>query len=242
VHAVGSLKYDAARLSERTDINVPELLRRAGAADKPLVLLGGSTHDGEEKALAEVYLRLKKDFPNLFLVVVPRHFERGRKAGDDLKAAGVSFVFRSEFTAASHRKIDPVDCLLVNTTGELRFFYQHADVVFVGKSLTAEGGQNPIEPASMGRPLIFGPNMGNFPEIAPAFLKENAACEVHNIDELADTAARLLSDSKLRVEMGKNAIRVVHANQGAMGKTVEVILNRLADEDVYIADPTADLQ
>ena len=108
-------------------------------------------------------------FPDLFLVLVPRHFERGKEVGRELEARGVKFAYRSEITAHTQLPAGEVECLLVNTTGELKYFYEHATVIFVGKSLTAEGGQNPIEPGALGKAMVFGPNMQNFADVARSF-------------------------------------------------------------------------
>ena len=107
------------------------------------LIVGGSTHAGEEAILAEQFLRLRARFPDLFLVLVPRHFERSREVGRELEARGVKFAYRSEIMTHTEFAPGEVDCLIVNTTGELKYFYEHATVIFVGKSLTAEGGQNP---------------------------------------------------------------------------------------------------
>src|SRR6185369_13611557 len=151
VRVVGNLKFDAVKLEERRLLNVPELLRQLGVPEGARLLVAGSTHPGEEAILGEVFLRLRARFPELFLVVVPRHFERGKEAGKDLCACGVKFVYRSEMSVSTRYKPNEVQCLLVNTTGELKYFYEHAAVIFVGKSLTAEGGQNPVEPGALGK-------------------------------------------------------------------------------------------
>ena len=130
-----------------------ELLRQLSVPQGARLLVGGSTHPGEEAILGEVFLRLRARFPDLFLVVVPRHFERGKEAGRDLSARGIKFVYRSEMSVNTRYKPNEVDCLLVNTTGELKYFYEHASAIFVGKSLTVEGGQNPIEPGALGKPM-----------------------------------------------------------------------------------------
>src|SRR5204862_4804612 len=140
VRVVGNLKFDAAKLEERRLLNVQELLRQLSVPEGARLLVGGSTHPGEEAILGEVFLRLRQRFPDLFLVVVPRHFERGKEAGRDITAQGVRFVYRKDITPATQYKPREVDCLLVNTTGELKYFYEHATVIFVGKSLTADGG------------------------------------------------------------------------------------------------------
>ncbi len=142
-------------------------------ADAP-ILVAGSTHDGEELILTEIVERLRVKFPKLFLILVPRHFERCRELGQKLKARGVKLFCRSEFSSKTNLRVGEVDCLLVDTTGELKSFYEPASVVFVGKSLTAMGGQNPIEPAALGKAVVLGPNMQNFEDVTRIFLKQNA--------------------------------------------------------------------
>ncbi len=180
VQVVGNMKFDAARLTEQRTLDVRGLLRQIGVADDALILVAGSTHDGEELLLAEMAARLRKKFPNLFLILVPRHFERCNDLGQKLKARGVKFIFRNAIFANTQLRAGEVDCLLVNTTGELKFFYEPATVVFVGKSLTAIGGQNPIEPGAQGKAIVFGPNMQNFADITRSFLKKDAAVQVKN--------------------------------------------------------------
>ncbi len=99
IRIVGSLKFDAARLDERRSLDVPALLRQAGVRPGARLIVGGSTHPGEEAILAEQFLRLRSRFPDLFLVLVPRHFERSREVGRELKARGLKFAYRSEFMA-----------------------------------------------------------------------------------------------------------------------------------------------
>ena len=144
------------------------------------MLVAGSTHPGEEALLAEQFQRLRKLFPDLFLILVPRHFERGKEAGKELSARGIKFAYRSELSVNTKYKPNELQALLVNTTGELKYFYEHAAVIFVGKSLKAEGGQNPIEPGALGKPVVFGPNMQNFEAIAQSFVSQNAASQVSN--------------------------------------------------------------
>ena len=229
VHAFGNLKFDAARLDERRVLHVPDLLAQIGVPANVLILVAGSTHDGEEALLAEIFLRLRLRFPNLFLVLVPRHFERGREVGRALESRGVKFVYRSTITPATRHKPGEVDCLLVNSTGELKFFYEHASLIFVGKSLTAEGGQNPIEPGALGKAMIFGPNMQNFATIADSFVKRNGAVQVRDAADLEQAIGSLLGDDARRAQLGKNALEVVRNNLGAVERTVEMILAGLPE-------------
>jgi 3-deoxy-D-manno-octulosonic-acid transferase len=235
VHVVGSLKFDAAKLDEHRRLDVPDLLEQFGVPESARLLVAGSTHAGEESILAEAYLHLKKQFPDLFLILVPRHFERCRDVGRELQARGLRFAYRSEVRATTRHEENSLDCLIVNTTGELRYFYEHASVIFVGKSLTATGGQNPIEPGALAKPMIFGPNMQNFADVVKQFLENDAAWQVKDAAELEHALARLLSDEARREELGRNALKVVHENQGAILRTVDMIIKQLDGDEIYIA-------
>ena len=234
VRVVGSLKFDAAQLETQLHLNVDQMLRQIGVPKGARILLGASTHDGEEAILGEVFLRLRKQFPDLFLVLVPRHFERSRDAARDLKDRGVKFIYRSDVGSSTQLKPGEVDCLLVNSTGELKFFYDHATVVFVGKSLTAQGGQTPIEPAAIGKPVVFGPNMQNFADIVRDFLAQDGAVQVQNAAELEKRLGELLGDEARRAELGEKAAKVVREKLGSINKTIDMIVERLDNGEIYI--------
>jgi 3-deoxy-D-manno-octulosonic-acid transferase len=233
IRIVGSLKFDAARLDERRSLDVPALLRQAGVKSDAPLIVGGSTHAGEEAILAEQFLRLRTRFPNLFLVLVPRHFERSREVGRELAARGVKFAYRSEILSQEELVPGEVDCLIVNTTGELKYFYEHATIIFVGKSLTAEGGQNPIEPGALGKAMVFGPNMQNFAEVARGFLQQDGAVQVRDAAELEKALGDLLGNQARRAELGRNALKVVHENLGAIERTVDMIVEHLVNRELH---------
>jgi 3-deoxy-D-manno-octulosonic-acid transferase len=235
VRVVGNLKFDAAKLDERRTLDAPALLRQLGVPPDAQILVAGSTHDGEEIILTQIARRLRARFPKLFLVLVPRHFERCRELGRKLRERNVKLVYRSEIATDARFGADEVECLLVNTTGELRFFYEHATVVFVGKSLTAMGGQNPIEPGALGKAMVFGPNMQNFADVTRSFIAQNAAVQVRGPEQLEDELRELLADENRRNELGRNALKVVRENLGAVDRTVEMILEQLKPRGIYIA-------
>lgn len=235
IHVVGNLKFDAANLDEHRTLDVPAFLRQLGVPDHARILVAGSTHAGEEAILAEQFLELRRRFPDLFLVLVPRHFERGKAVGNELSARGVRFVYRSEISVNSRFAPGEVECLLVNSTGELKLFYEQATVIFVGKSLTAEGGQNPIEPGALGKPMVFGPNMQNFAAIAGAFIRQHGAVQVRDAAELKKVLGELFDDPARREELGRNALKVVRGNQGSIDRTVDMIVKHLPADEVYIA-------
>ena len=235
IHLIGNLKFDSAKIEEKRRVDVLALLRQIGVPEGSPILLGGSTHAGEEGLLADIFLRLKKSHPNLFLIVVPRHFERGKEVGRELEKRKIPFIYRSQITQNQIYQPRCFDCLLVNTTGELRFFYEHSTVVFVGKSISAKGGQSPIEPGALGKAMVFGPNMQNFAAIAAAFVRENGAIQVKSSEQLESAIHELLLDGQRREMLGKNALRVVHQNRGAIDRTIDMIVNGLKQEDMYLS-------
>ena len=235
IHIVGNLKFDGAVLGERPSVDVATLLARLGVNPSDPIIVAGSTHAGEEAILGRVYQKLRKDFPNLFLIVVPRHMERGKDAGKDLEASGLRVVYRTELSADIRRSRQEVDCLLVNTTGELRYFYEPATLIFVGKSLSGVGGQNPIEPAALRKPILFGPHMQNFQSIVDAFLRSNAAVQVADEAALEQAFRKLLLDPAVRDPLADRALKVVTENKGSIDRTVDMIVQHLTDQDIYVA-------
>jgi 3-deoxy-D-manno-octulosonic-acid transferase len=227
VRVVGNMKFDAAQPEKRPGLDVPGMLRQIGVSANTKLLVAGSTHDGEEAALAEMLPRLLRRFPELFLILVPRHFERARQAGRELEARGIQFAYRSEINGGKTFEPGRLECLLVDSTGELKFFYEQAALVFVGKSLTAKGGQNPIEPAALGKAMVFGPNMQNFTAVAGAFLAEQAAIQAADAAGLEEAIGQLLGDEQLRLDMGARALEVTRKNLGATARTVQFITERL---------------
>jgi len=224
VRVTGNLKFDAAKPDERAGLDATGLLRQIGVNNTARLLVAGSTHAGEEAVLAEMLPRLRERFPDLFLVLVPRHFERAAAVARELEARGVKFIRRSDITPETRLAPGMAECLLVNSTGELKYFYEQAALVFVGKSLTAKGGQNPIEPAALGKAMVFGPNMQNFASVTRAFLAGRGAIQVRTAVELEQTLAQLLADDAMRAGLGGRARRVFEDNLGATRRTVEMIL------------------
>jgi 3-deoxy-D-manno-octulosonic-acid transferase len=222
------LRFDAAKPDDRPGLDVPGLLEQIGVNKNARLLVAGSTHAGEEAILCEVFLQLRRRFPDLFLVLVPRHFERAKEAGQELESRGLKFIYRSDITPATRMQAGQLQCLLVNSTGELKFFYQQATIVFVGKSLTAQGGQNPIEPAALGKAMVFGPNMQNFAPIARALVGADAAVQVQTAAQLEEAMADLLANDLRRAQIGGRALKIVEQNLGATERTVEMILQHMA--------------
>ena len=224
IQVVGSLKFEGGSVGHAR-LDARALLDQIGVPVTAPILVAGSTHAGEETILAGIVERLRERFPDLFLILVPRHHERGGEVGKELGRLKVPVVYRSEITSKTRKAAGTVHCLLVNTTGELRHFYEVADLVFVGKSLTAQGGQNPIEPATLAKAVLFGPHMENFAQIVPQFLDRGGALQVADESELQQRIGELLEDPARRRLMGQRAAEVVQSNQGGLEKTVQMILS-----------------
>jgi 3-deoxy-D-manno-octulosonic-acid transferase len=233
------LRFDAAGADPPPALDAQGLLARLGAGEDALVWVAGGTYPGEEKLLAGQFLRLRARFPNLLLVLAPRHIERARAIGQELGKGRLKLSYRTEITPATRLDPGSVECLVLDTTGELTSFYSCATVVFVGKSLAAHGGQDPIEPAALGKAVVFGPNMEDFSEAARLLVAGGGAIQVHDAGELGRTLEALLAETGRREQLGAAARRVVKENQGAVARTADMIAARLAERGVYVAPPVA---
>ncbi|MDP8260440.1 MAG: 3-deoxy-D-manno-octulosonic acid transferase [Candidatus Gygaella obscura] len=208
----GSIKFDIAI---KEDIYFKNSL---GINEDELVFLAGSTHPGEELIIFNVFKNIKRQFPNLKLVLAPRHTERVETIEALLRNMDLSFI---RFSAVSGKMNE--DIIIVDIMGKLAQIYAAADVVFVGGSLIKKGGQNILEPAFFAKPIIFGPFMFNFSQISELFIKENAAKMVFNQEELYETVKELLEDNKKRFSLGLKAKEILDRNKGALQDTFSKI-------------------
>jgi 3-deoxy-D-manno-octulosonic-acid transferase len=220
IFVTGNLKFDLdAMTSEPPEIG-PELQRLA--AGRP-VFVAGSTMEGEDEALLPHLQRLVAK--GCFIVIAPRKPERFEIVAGMLATSGIRWVRRSELAKAP---VDEADLLLLDTIGELARLYQYAAVAFVGGSIVPTGGHNPIEPASAGTPVAFGPHMSNFREIAETFLAAGGAVQVANAAQLIAFVEKMMVDGSAREEIAANGRKVVDTNRGAAGATADRLLRLLA--------------
>src|SRR6059036_1414701 len=197
IRLTGSIKYDPAGLDQVAEIQeTAHSVSLNHLEPESPVLFGGSTHRGEEEVLANIFLRLRQQFPSLRLFIAPRHVERLREIRAQLDALGLRVALASK--PRMDGEANEADCVLLDTTGELQRWYDIATVVFVGKSLTAHGGQNPVEPILAGKPVVFGPYMENFATLANTLVSKKGAIQVCDINSLEQALAELLRDSKTR--------------------------------------------
>jgi 3-deoxy-D-manno-octulosonic-acid transferase len=220
IHHVGSIKYDPVDVRLNPDLPL-EILGSFGIDRDSPILFGGSTHAGEEEILGEIFQRLRTDFPTFRLIIAPRHVERVGEVRTRLERLGLNVCLRSE---AGNKCPAPPDCLLLDTTGELQHWYAVATIVFVGKSLTARGGQNPVEPILAGKPVLFGPHMENFSALAQALVANKAAVQVRDPNSLQQQIAWLLRDREAALRLVANAQSVLARHSGATERTAKLVV------------------
>jgi len=182
------------------------------------LFIAGSTHQGEEEIILSTYKSLLNNFPTLKLLIAPRHPERADALASLIKGSGFEPAKISVLGPRTREPVNPRTVFILDTVGELANFYTAADVVFVGGSLIKRGGHNILEPASLGKPVIFGPHMFNFRDIAEMFLKNNAALMAKDENGLVSAVTRILKDNFLASQLRANAAGIIALNRGATQK------------------------
>ncbi|NQT06718.1 MAG: 3-deoxy-D-manno-octulosonic acid transferase [Candidatus Omnitrophica bacterium] len=225
VIVTGNMKFDAAgREYASGKLNPGAIRNDLSLKDGELLFIAGSTHRPEEEMVLRVYREIIKEIPKTRLLIAPRHTERSHEIEALIKR--FNFVPVRISGIAGEERITPKGkekVLLLDTMGRLSQLFSIADIVFMGGSLMRKGGQNILEPATFSRPIIFGPHMFNFKDIAESFLNAGAACSVRDTKGLLETANRLLTDGDRRKELGKRARSMVDKNAGATLRNIEKI-------------------
>lgn len=223
VEVTGSIKYDLS-----IDSQLPERaadLRRHWAADQRPVWIAASTHAGEDEIVLAAHRQLLQHFPDALLILVPRHPERFGSVFELCQRAGLVTCRRS--------LQQPVEAatqvLLGDTMGELLFLYALADIAFVGGSLVPNGGHNLLEPAALGKPVLSGPELFNFLEIAAQLRSAGALGEVQDADTLAAMVARLWQQPAEIARMREAGREVMARNQGALQRLLDGLARLLND-------------
>jgi len=220
VFVIGNLKYDLSILNR----SLPDELIKGIATSDPL-WIAASTMPLEEKIVLDGFSQLILKHPRLKLVIAPRHPDRFNEAAFLLEKAGYAYTRRSNLSKLH----DTPQVILLDSLGELASMFEFADVVFVGGSLVPHGGHNILEPAFFSKPILFGPHMENFSEMAERFLQAKAAIEVSSSQGLADAVNTILSDRAFAEMLGKNARKIMDENQGATERTIALIRKEMED-------------
>jgi len=230
VTVTGSLKFDSLEIpgaggGERGHNRVLRYFRVA--SERPVVI-AASTLKGEEEPVLEAFQRIRSTMTNALLIIAPRKPERFDDVERLARRAGWNVARRSELRVDAQ---PPFDVVVLDTIGELAQLYQVATVVFVGGSLVDSGGHNILEPAVFGKPIVFGPHMQNFAEIARTFLESGAAIQVRTGRDLGPALLDLLGDPVRRASLGAAARALVEANRGARQKTLAAIAQLLPHDE-----------
>ena len=225
VTVTGSMKFDGVR-GDRGAAEVERLRRLAGFVADDVVFIAGSTQDPEERLAAEAYLALRGRHPRLRLAIVPRHVERSAEIAAMLDRLGLAWQARSRLQPDAVPPRDRV--LLVDTTGELGWWWGTATIAFVGGSLDGKrGGQNMLEPAAYAAAVAFGPHTRNFRDEVGRLLDAGGATVVADGGALTAFTARCLDDPAWAAELGHRAAALVASQSGATAVTARLVLGQL---------------
>ena len=217
IHVTGNLKFD---------MPVPEILVQEGLGIREswgqdrFVLIAASTHRGEERRVLDAFYRLKKEYPEILLVIVPRHPERFTSVAKLCRKTGYNVVCRSTHKGELTSNID---VLVGDTMGELQKLYVASDVAIIGGSLVPIGGHNLLEACAVGVPVIFGPHMFHLNELSTMVIERKAGYQVDGTQTLVEAVATYIERPSIRKEAGEAARRLVSENSGSLAQTLELI-------------------
>jgi len=232
------LGMDARRLQVTGNTNIDRALLATAQSNPthplaPLVigrrlLVAGSTHEGEERLLLSVYCRLYVHYPDLLLVLAPRHLERVETVVRHVQAHDCRAVRRSQCDDGHVVDLAGATVIVLDTMGELATLYSLCTVAFIGGSLVPIGGHNALEPAVFAKPLLFGPYMHHFPELAALLQQAGGAVQVHGEEELYERLVYLLTHPEAGKTMGQCALAALAANRGALERTSTAVATLLS--------------
>jgi len=215
LRVTGSIKYD---LELPANLMVKAQALQSQWAKRP-VWIAASTHESEEEIVLAAYHKILQKLPQILLILVPRHPERFNKVASLCQKHRYSIVKRSEDLPITVQ----TQIFLGDSMGELLLFYACANVAFVGGSLVATGGHNPLEPAALGLPVLTGPHMFNFAVIQKQLLDAGAAITIQDATQLAETVIQLLQDKTKCQTMGAKGEQILRQNRGALARQLELI-------------------
>ena len=212
----GNLKFD---LTVSASLEEKSAALRSRWGRNRAVLVAGSTHEADENIVIPAFVELLKTLPDALLILVPRYPERFTRTIQLARTAGLQTEVYSESEACTEK----AQCFVIDTIGELMTYYACADVAYVGGSMGEQGGHNALEPAALGKPVLFGPNMDNAKEIASQLLQCKAARLVTNQQDFQQVAEEILTDGVLRDSMGQAGRSLVEKNKGALDLTLKAV-------------------
>jgi 3-deoxy-D-manno-octulosonic-acid transferase len=223
VTVFGNLKYDAVASNRSVDDTLSTFLKEW----KPL-WIAASTMAGEEELVLDAFQKILERHPGLRLLIAPRHADRFDLVAEMIRNRGFQVLRRTQLQAGNSPpklggELQNPRIFLLDTIGELATVFQYAAVVYMGGSLVPTGGHNVLEPARHSKPIVFGPHMENFREIARLFLDAKGAIQIQNAAGLAPAISEALSNPQHASELGRNALAIVDQNTGATERVLQVL-------------------
>jgi len=219
----GSMKFDTVVESLPDDLGA-DYRRRLAISESDFVLFGGSTHGHEEAMLLDALAEIRAAHPTARLVLVPRHPDHLRDVDAAVRSHGLTVVRLSQLTFGWPHGVDPLRAVVVgDTAGELGNLYDVADLVFVGGSLTARGGQNMMEPAGLGKAVVVGPNTWNFRDPMELLLARRGIRQMADADSVRAELVKLASDDAARSLLGENARGICRESKGATRRILDIV-------------------
>ncbi|MFH1594348.1 MAG: 3-deoxy-D-manno-octulosonic acid transferase [Candidatus Omnitrophota bacterium] len=219
IRVSGNMKFDIPLTGEKYEKTKAAL----GIDEESQLLIAGSTHKGEDEIILEAYKRVARKFNNLRLLLAPRHIDRSRAIKRLVTRYGFHGEFFSDVVSSSAVSENKEAVLILDTLGELSKLYSLATIVFMGGTFVKRGGHNIIEPAVFGKPILFGPHMFNFRDMAKSFLEGDAAIRVRDGHELSEVIEGLLKDKDRRSALGENALRLLRRSRGATERNIAAV-------------------
>jgi len=217
VTVLGNLKYDAAASSGVVENTLAGFLNTW----QPL-WIAASTMPGEDELVLDAFDQVLRRHPDLKLLIAPRHTDRFDSVAELVKGRNLQMVRRTQLHAMAANFEQPT-VLLLDTIGELATVFQYATVVYMGGSLVPTGGHNVLEPARHAKPIVFGPHMENFRDIARMFIEAKAAMRIDSPAQLGPAISQILVDSQQASDLGRRALAVVRQNTGATERVLRVL-------------------
>jgi 3-deoxy-D-manno-octulosonic-acid transferase len=225
IRVTGNLKFDQP-MAKSAAQEREELVRELEWIQPSLTWVAGSTHPGEEDIILRVYSRLRREVSDLCLILAPRNQQRFEEVFKLALQSGWQTLLRSQIDAGKGRGAQ-MDVLILDTIGELAHFYSLGDFAFVGGSLVPLGGHNPLEAAQRGLPVVFGPHMENFRDIASILTESGGGFQIADENKLFAQLRAWLTEPTAAKEQGQRAQRALQLHQGAVGRNLEVIRSLL---------------
>jgi len=217
MHVTGDIKFH--QIAPPTEIERKRLRQELRLPKNAPVLIAGSTHEGEETLILQIFKELKVEFSQLILILAPRHLQRISRVEGLVGSQGVRWVRRTRIDEGRR----PEEVIVLDTVGELAVLYGLGTAIFVGGSFCRVGGHNIMEVLAHGKGVIFGPHMENFIDIAKLVVEKGAGIQARTPDELREALRKLIVDPSLNKEMGERGLALLQEHQGAMERTMKIV-------------------